>query len=434
MSLNAKPDDRKRDAFWQPDIVYSASLFLVALIALALLIARFGFLSGGAGPPAALLLVLFGLFTITMGFPHPGFGHVSFDRVGQVTAILLLGPVDAAWISGLASLLYPWKRLYEGEPLRLVCMASMHNAGLMSLVVIGGGFVYTGLGGPVPLASLDTSAALYLVALIASMQVINDLGMMVIFRLRGQDPGTLLTAFTTAVETGSALIAVLVALVASSYDSGVIVLLLMVLTLGMLVLKRYAEMRLRLEMLVEERTEELRLKSLELERQATHDKLTGLFNRHYADEFLDRQIEHVRRGTHRFSVALADIDHFKRINDRHSHAVGDQVLKRIAHILKSRCRQTDIVARYGGEEFLLCFPDTDADFAERICSDLRVSIEREDWSDVRVGDESPLAGKRVTVSFGIAEARCAGDIGAVLSEADARLYRAKHHGRNRVVA
>jgi len=204
-----------------------------------------------------------------------------------------------------------------------------------------------------------------------------------------------------------------------------------VLSLGMLLLKQFAQMRYKLEALVDERTEELRLKSMELERQATHDTLTGLFNRRYADDYLQREIEATRRHDRDFTIALADIDHFKQINDRYSHAVGDEVLCRVANILVDRCRKTDVVARYGGEEFLLCFPDTSSDFAEQICGQIRTAIERADWSAV-----TPQSGEqlKITVSFGIAEVGDESRRTTILSDADTRLYEAKHKGRNRVVA
>ena len=416
---------------WPPDLVYSALLFLAAAIAIGVATERLGVLAGPYGWEAALFFVVFGIFTITMGFPHPGFGHVSFDRVAQVATILIMGPVDAAWISGLASLLYPWKRLREGVPLKTVITASLHNAGLMSLVVLSCGSLYVFLGGPVPPLQLDLRTGGLLLLLILSMQLVNDLGMLIIFRLRNNDPAKLLNVFTTGMELGSVLIAVLVAMVFVRGETDVFALLLIVLGLGMFVLKRYAEMRNRLEALVDERTEELRLKSLELERQATHDKLTGLHNRRFADEFLEREIEQSRRSSRSFSVALADIDHFKQINDRYSHAIGDEVLSRVADILVSRCRQTDVVARYGGEEFLLCFPDTKSDFAEQICGQLRRAVANADWSDIAEAAGSPI---RITLSFGVAEVGDDSRRSTVLSEADTRLYRAKHKGRNRVVA
>ena len=199
----------------------------------------------------------------------------------------------------------------------------------------------------------------------------------------------------------------------------------------MLVLKQYAEMRNKLEALVAERTEELREKSLELERQATHDNLTGLYNRRYADEYLEREIDASRRYDREFTIALADIDHFKRINDRYSHAIGDEVLCRIANILANRCRKTDMVARYGGEEFLLCFPDTSSEFAEQICTQIRTAVERADWTPIseQIGRDF-----KITISFGVAEIGRDSRRTTILSDADTRLYQAKHRGRNKVVA
>ena len=110
----------------------------------------------------------------------------------------------------------------------------------------------------------------------------------------------------------------------------------------------------------------------------------------------------------------------------HSHAVGDAVLRRVAEILTNRCRKTDIVARYGGEEFLLCFPDTNSEFAEQICSQIRNAIENENWSSI-------ARNIRITVSFGIAEIGNDSRRTSILSDADTRLYKAKTKGRNLVV-
>jgi diguanylate cyclase (GGDEF)-like protein len=263
-----------------------------------------------------------------------------------------------------------------------------------------------------------------------SMQVLNDLGMLVIVYLRKGDPSKLLNVFSTGVELASVFIAVVVAIVYVRMEPAVVIVVLIVFSLGMLVLKQYAQMRHKLEGLVEERTMELREKSLELERQATHDKLTGLFNRRYADDYLERQIESARRYDRDFTIALADIDHFKQINDRFSHAVGDAVLRRVSDILVNRCRKTDVVARYGGEEFLLCFPDTNAEFAEQICGDIRTAVENADWPEIL--DEFG-AHLYITISFGIAHAGIDTRRTSILSAADTRLYQAKKKGRNLVV-
>jgi diguanylate cyclase (GGDEF)-like protein len=266
-----------------------------------------------------------------------------------------------------------------------------------------------------------------LLVLMLSMQVINELGMLVVVYLRGGDAGQHFNLFSTAVELSSVLIAVLVAIVFNRLEPPIIALLVLVLSLGMLVLKQFANMRNRLEALVAERTRELHDKSLELERQATHDKLTGLYNRRFADDYLERALREAQRNGHAFTVALADVDHFKQINDQHSHAKGDTVLKRVAELLTEHCRATDMIARYGGEEFLLCFPVTDAATARGVCESLRKRVEREDWSGI-------APGIRVTLSFGLAEGATDLRRKAIVGAADRRLYEAKHSGRNRVVA
>ena len=420
----------ERISLWRPDFVYSALLFVVAVSILAIVTQRTGVLTSTYGPGTALFFLGFGLFTIAMGYPHPHFGHVSFDRAAQVASILVLGPVDAALINGLASLVYPWHRLWLGVPIGAVLTASMHNAGMMSMVILGCGSLYTYLGGPVPLDHLNVAAAGFLLLLILSMQLLNDLSMLVIIYLRKGDPSRLLNVFSTGVELGSVLIAVVVAIVYIRMEPAVVALVLIVVSLAMFVLKKYAQMRNKLEALVEERTMELREKSLELEQQATHDELTRLYNRRYADDYLERQIESTRRHDREFTIALADIDHFKQINDRFSHAVGDQVLRRVAEILVNRCRKTDVVARYGGEEFLLCFPDTGLDFAEQVCGDIRTAVENADWSEI-----SDKVGTHVyiTISFGVAQLGKDMRRTTVLSAADMRLYQAKRKGRNLVV-
>jgi diguanylate cyclase (GGDEF)-like protein len=195
----------------------------------------------------------------------------------------------------------------------------------------------------------------------------------------------------------------------------------------MLALKRFAEMRLKLERLVAERTAALHEKTLQLERLATQDTLTGLHNRRYADAFLAREFEQAASCDRPLTVALADIDRFKQINDGHSHGVGDLVLTRVAQICADRTRASDLVARYGGEEFLFCLVGMDEPEAARFCEDLRRAVEREHWSAVSPGLE-------VTISIGLAARQDESHAQALLQRADACLYRGKHLGRNRVVS
>jgi diguanylate cyclase (GGDEF)-like protein len=416
---------------WQPDAVFAIAILVAAVAALLYSRPEAGPLAGGYDWRTAVFFLMFGLFTITMGYARPGFGHVSFDRVAQVSSILVLGPFDAAWINGLASLVYPWHRIWTGVPLRTVLTASMHNAGMMVIVILTCGSLYAYLGGPIPLVGLDLKIGGLLLLLMLSMQILNDSIMAGMMYFRKVDPSSILNYFSMSIELASVPLAILIAIVYVRMDLAIFALLLFCLGLGMAVFRQFAEIRNRLEALVEERTRELRQKSLELERQATHDKLTGIFNRRYADEYLQREIDSSRRYDRKFTIAFADIDHFKQINDLYSHAIGDAVLCRVANILVDRCRKTDVVARYGGEEFLLCFPDTNSEFAEQICGQIRIAVENADWSSLasRVGGDL-----RITISFGVAE--LGGDAGrtTILSDADSRLYQAKNRGRNRVVA
>jgi len=411
-------------------IVYAVCLFTLGGAILTWQISSSEYLAGSHGFGTAAFFFCFGVFTITMGYARPGFGHVSFDRVAQVASILVLGPVDAAWISGLASLVYPIHRLWKGVSAIDVMTASLHNAGMMIVVILACGSLYTYLGGPIPLQSLNPRIGGLLLLLMLSMQALNDGLMAFMLYLRDQDHFSLLNVFSISVELISVPLAILVAIVFSTMDMSIFVLLLFVLSLGMVVLKQFAEMRNKLEALVDERTEALRQKSIELERQATRDQLTGLYNRRFADDFLQRQIDNSRRNGRKLTIALADIDHFKKVNDTYSHAAGDKVLLGVSKILLKRCRQTDMVARYGGEEFLLCFPDTPSEFAEQICVQIREAIEKKKWTRIA---ENVADDFRVTISFGVAEIDSQSRLTSILHDADTRLYQAKHRGRNRIV-
>lgn len=407
------------------DFWYAAGLFVAAAASVGVSFHWFGGVFQVHGPGVAAFFLVYGLVTISIGYPHPHFGYYSFDRVSQVASILVLGPIDAAWINGLASLIYPWHRLLKGVPLDEVLTASLNNAGMMALMILLSGSLYTALGGAVPLLELDARTLMLLLILVIVMQVLNDLGMLGALKATGAKSDKFFSPFSVGLELGSSATAVLVALVFNRMDAPSLGLLLGVLTLGMLVIRQFATMRDRLERLVEERTRDLHAKTKELERQATRDTLTDLFNRRYADEFLAAQIED--RSADRLVIALADIDFFKQINDGYSHAIGDEVLRRVAEILRARCRKTDMIARYGGEEFLLCFPGIELDGAARLCENLRAAIEREDWS---------LLGIRggVTLSFGLAARQPGSTTDSLLRAADRHLYDAKRRGRNRVVA
>jgi diguanylate cyclase (GGDEF)-like protein len=163
-----------------------------------------------------------------------------------------------------------------------------------------------------------------------------------------------------------------------------------------------------------------------LELLAREDSLTGLFNRRYLDTVLAMEFARARRFDRSLSVVMADIDHFKQINDRYGHPAGDRVLKAIAQTMLDCCREIDWVARYGGEEFVLVLPETEGPRAVSLCQRILKMIEEQDWHDL-------LPGGAVTISMGVTDDRAVTDSQMMLAAADANLYRAKHAGRNRVI-
>ncbi|MGB5622349.1 MAG: GGDEF domain-containing protein [Gammaproteobacteria bacterium] len=408
------------------DFVYSLVLFLLGVAALAACLFGREATLAPSPPSYFLFFLLYGLFTIAMGYEHPRIGYVSFDRVAQVASILVLGPVDAAWVAGLASLLFPLTRLARGVPLISVLTAALHNSGLMALMVLVCGSLYLRIGGPAPLGWIDAGSLLPLALLLFSMQAFNDFGMRVMISIRDRSLLKEVSFFAFLVESSAGLGGILMAIVINRMELQTIVLLIAVMSLGMFALTQFARLRMQLEALVDERTRKLSEKSRELQRLATHDPLTGLLNRRYADDYLDERIEEFKRYQRGFSIALIDLDHFKRINDDFSHDTGDEVLRLISALFSDRCRDSDMVARYGGEEFILCFPGTDMATARELCEELRVSVEEMDWAMI-------APGAIVTLSAGVAGIRPGMSRRALLSEADVRLYEAKFAGRNQIV-
>jgi diguanylate cyclase (GGDEF)-like protein len=162
-----------------------------------------------------------------------------------------------------------------------------------------------------------------------------------------------------------------------------------------------------------------------LAKKAMIDGLTGLWNRSYFDQQLAANLALYRRSGYTVSVVLADVDHFKTINDNFGHPTGDEALRAIAQILQSSCRLEDIVCRYGGEEFVIICPNTPADKSLILGERLRESISRLTMSYRR----TPIP---LTCSFGIADPATCADR-SIIEAADQALYQAKQLGRNRVV-
>ncbi len=165
-----------------------------------------------------------------------------------------------------------------------------------------------------------------------------------------------------------------------------------------------------------------------LQYQATHDSLTGLLNRAAVLEALRNELERADRQNFVLSMMLADIDHFKQVNDTYGHAIGDAVLCEAAHRMRSAVRAYDTVGRYGGEEFLFIMPGCDRSDAVSQADRIRLGI-----------TERPIELSSATISFTLSmgivvrESGSTGDLDALIQEADAALYQAKLLGRNRVV-
>lgn len=164
-------------------------------------------------------------------------------------------------------------------------------------------------------------------------------------------------------------------------------------------------------------TGRLRARAAELADQALCDSLTGIANRRSFDQILNRLA-----GTP-FAIAILDLDHFKQVNDLHSHITGDAVLQRVARIMVDQLGRNGHAARLGGEEFALILPDASPNTAAAICEGVRVSVHNSDWSHLAPG----LA---ISVSIGVAAGDGSVPAGALMQMADHRLYEAKSHGRN----
>jgi diguanylate cyclase (GGDEF)-like protein len=164
-----------------------------------------------------------------------------------------------------------------------------------------------------------------------------------------------------------------------------------------------------------------------IEELAELDELTGSFNRRYIMRMLDDEIARAHRSQAPCSIALIDLDWFKRVNDAYGHPTGDEVLRTFAITVFANIRNTDRFGRYGGEEFLPVLPDTANDVAARTLDRLRAIIAELDWSAF-----SP--GMRVTISAGVATLKPVETADTFLARADKALYAAKARGRNRIAS
>ncbi|MEL6244622.1 MAG: GGDEF domain-containing protein [Pseudomonadota bacterium] len=166
----------------------------------------------------------------------------------------------------------------------------------------------------------------------------------------------------------------------------------------------------------------------EAERASEYDALTGILNRRGFDHKIAEMFDDAKKNKAALSLVLCDIDHFKRVNDRHGHSAGDHILRSFASILTASTEELGIVARYGGEEFAILLPESNAFSAHNLAVKIRSRISATNFilgqRRVRVDD--------LTASFGVASLSSSDSIHSLIENADQHLYKAKNSGRNTV--
>ena len=177
---------------------------------------------------------------------------------------------------------------------------------------------------------------------------------------------------------------------------------------------------------LEVRLAEIRVLQVQLQQQAIRDELTGLYNRRYLEESLERELQRAERTGQPLTLMMIDVDHFKAVNDTYGHQAGDRVLQAVAELLRKRLRAQDVICRFGGEEFVVILPDTPA---RQTLVRLQRWFRQEGLLAVTHADQV------INVRFSIGLAEYPGHGGSreqLLGAADQALYQAKNSGRNRV--
>lgn len=176
---------------------------------------------------------------------------------------------------------------------------------------------------------------------------------------------------------------------------------------------------------LEQSLDGMQVQQAQLMEQAITDSLTGMVNHDTIFNELDLVLKRAKQHNTPVCVVMADLDHFKKVNDTYGHQAGDTVLKVVAQRIKSSLRDFDIVGRYGGEEFMLVLQNTSVDVAKKVAERIRLRI-----ADLPIN--LPTVILDATVSMGIAEAKAEDTVESLVERADQSLYQSKHNGRNRV--
>lgn len=177
---------------------------------------------------------------------------------------------------------------------------------------------------------------------------------------------------------------------------------------------------------LEDRNDQLNQAIEQLNIAVMTDPLTGLHNRRYMTQAIEQEKLRFKRTERPFALVIADIDHFKVVNDTHGHECGDEVLKQVSRTILGMLREQDHVARWGGEEFLIMLPETGLKGAELVADKLRMAV-------AETVTKGPDGGVKVTMTFGVAEFSNMVSVDEIIKNADNALYQGKETGRNQVV-
>ena len=169
----------------------------------------------------------------------------------------------------------------------------------------------------------------------------------------------------------------------------------------------------------------LKEKSNLFEYQASHDKLTGLFNRNKFDEVYSKEVKRSKRYNNELSMIIFDIDDFKMVNDNYGHQIGDDLLKEIAKIILKNVREQDVNVRWGGEEFLILLPQTNLAGAVTVASKIRIAIKDYLFTTKNL---------EITASFGVSQLLSEDSETTFISRSDTLLYEAKRTGKDKVIS
>lgn len=188
--------------------------------------------------------------------------------------------------------------------------------------------------------------------------------------------------------------------------------------------KKLEELNKTLEEKVEEKTQSLIQANKKLNQLASKDSLTNIFNRRMLEEFINQETIKSKRYKYNLSLIMVDIDHFKDVNDRYGHQIGDEVLIKLTKIISLNIRKADVFGRWGGEEFIVLLPETNIEKAYIVAENIRKKVEKYNFG---------LVGTK-TVSLGITEFKFDEDMLEFVKRADDAMYEAKRSGRNKVIS